>query len=286
MLAAPPAPEQPPQAGVAAVPDPRETVRRELLQLKGTWSTLVTVESTVGGVVPPSKKEKMTWSIDRDIITEIDREGFAVRTYRFSIDLDHTPKTVDLDTLNSGLALHGLYKLEGDTLTVCEGLKRPRGFEQGPAQFLNVFHRESRTPARPGPRFPNAEGCYWAIEPMGNPGLPTAMTNGGINLLIRKARDGAMLVTLASLSRLANGEPEAEYRPVALDGDNQRFAFQSVNGGWGTSPSFRGVVLNQQEFRLDPAVLPFDRVQHMGIEVVPAEVRRVAKGAASASSRR
>ena len=43
----------------------------------------------------------------------------------------------------------------------------------------------------------------------------------------------------------------------------------------------RGVMLVLTEYRLDPAVLPFDRVKRLGIEVVPAEVRRAAKAAAS-----
>jgi RNA polymerase sigma factor (sigma-70 family) len=286
MFAAPRSPRQPQQAEPAAAPDARETIRREQLQLKGTWTTMAPIESTVDGLPQPPRKVKMTWSIDRDAITEANEDGFADRTYRFSLDPEQSPKTIDLITLNDGLKLYGVYQLEGDTLTVCEGLERPKRFEEGPAQFLSVFRRESRDPAKLVSRFPNAEGCYWAIEPMSHLGWPTSMTTGGINLIIKKDPDGAILVILASMSRRVDGEPDAEYRPVALDGDNKRYLFKAIEGGWGGSAAFPDVILCHQEFRLDPAVLPDDRVKHVGIEVVPAETRRAAKAVAASHALR
>ena len=40
-------------------------------------------------------------------------------------------------------------------------------------------------------------------------------------------------------------------------------------------------MLVMREYRLDPATLPFNRVKRLGIEVIPAEVRRNARAAAS-----
>ena len=74
----------------------------------------------------------MIWSIDRDTITETDPDGFAARTYRYSLDLGQSPGTIDLNVLNIGLTLHALYKLDGEDLTVCLGVERPRDFEDRP----------------------------------------------------------------------------------------------------------------------------------------------------------
>jgi RNA polymerase sigma factor (sigma-70 family) len=268
--------------------DSRETIRREMLQLKGTWSTTGTEQEFIADVPQPPKTVKMIWSIDRDTITQTDGEGFAGWTFRYTLDPGKSPKTIDLTSLNTGLSLQGIYKLDGDTLTIRYGHERPGRFATPPSDLQFVFQRDSRIPTRLSPEYPNADGCYWAIRPMGGgrrgAGFPSSMTSGGISLILRKAPDGAMLLVLASIGRFADGEPVAEYRPVALDGDKKRYLFEPHDGGWSTSATVRDVVLAQQEFRLDPAMLPFERVNAMGIEVVPAEVRRAAKQAASAQA--
>src|SRR5262249_693835 len=193
---------------------------------------------------------------------------------------DRSPKTIELHSLNPGLTLPGLYKLEGETLTVAYGHDRPKRFEPGPSDIQLVFRRESRTPTKLSPEYPNAEGCYWAIKPMlsGPRGaaFPSSMsTSDGISLILSKAPDGAMYIVLASVARSLDDGPEMEYRPIALDGEKRRYLFEPGDGTTTSSP-IRGVMLAHDEFRLDPAVLPFDRVKAMGIEVVPAEVRRAA----------
>ena len=55
---------QPPQAERPAPPDPREAIRREMLQLKGTWSSMQTVESTINGV-PQQPKTVQDDLVDR-----------------------------------------------------------------------------------------------------------------------------------------------------------------------------------------------------------------------------
>jgi RNA polymerase sigma factor (sigma-70 family) len=282
------APSPPPQAQRIAPTDAREAIRREMLQLKGTWSTTGTEQQFIADVPQPPKKVEMTWSIDRDTITQSDRDGFAGWTYRYTIDPGLSPKIIDLTSLNTGLSLRGIYKLDGDTLTICYGHERPGRFDARPSDSQLVFHRKSRNPTRLSPEYPNADGCYWAIEPMGGgrrgDAFPSSMSSGGISFMLRKAPDGAMLLILASMARFVDREPELEYRPVALDGDKKRYPFETNEGGWSTSSIVRDVVLAHQEFRLDPASLPFDRVKALGIEVVPAEVRRAAREAAAAAA--
>ena len=88
-LGASPSPPEPVQAARTTPPAIREEVRREMLQLKGTWSSMQTLESTVNGVPQKPKQFKMIWSIDRDTITDCDEDGFAARTYRYT----STPKS-------------------------------------------------------------------------------------------------------------------------------------------------------------------------------------------------
>ena len=275
--------QQKPQSQPSTPPVAREDRSanlRAMLQLKGTWASPQTVTYTIGGVPQPPKAYKLIYSIDRNMITTSNDDGFAAWTYCYSIDPDQTPKTIELRSLNNGVVLHGIYKLEGDSLTICEGLERPTEFREGPPQSLIVFHRESRTPAKLAPEVPNAPGCYWACEPKGGP--PSSMTNGIINFNVKKDPQGAMLVTLAYLAKLEDGEPDVEYQPVAIDGKKARYLFEGKKGGWGGSAPFPDVLLGLSEYRLDPEILPFDRVRSLGVEVVPAEVRREAKAAASA----
>ena len=87
-------------------------------------------------------------------------------------------------------------------------------------------------------------------------------------------------MTLAFMAKLEDGQPNVEYRPVALDDQKTRYLFEhNQGGGWSSSATFPGIVLAHYGFRLDPKELPFDRVRRMGIEVVPAEVTRTAESA-------
>jgi RNA polymerase sigma factor (sigma-70 family) len=281
-LGASPFRAQPQQADRTAGPEPREEVRREMLQLKGAWSSMRTVESTVNGVPQEPKQFKMIWSIDRDTITDSDEERFASKTFRYTLDLSKNPKALDLTVLNDGLTLYGIYRLEGDSLTVCLSAgERPKDFEARPGQFrlLLQFHRESHTPAQLVQECPNAPGCYWAVEPKG--AVPGSLYTSGIDLIVKKDPQGAFTVILAYVTKFQGDTPDLEYRPVAFDENRIRHIPKVYQGGSSGSSSIRGVTLVMREYRLDPGVLPFDRVKRLGIEVIPPDVRRDARVAAS-----
>jgi hypothetical protein len=90
-----------------------------------------------------------------------------------------------------------------------------------------------------------------------------------------------MVVTLACIAKLENGEPDVEYRPVAVGNEKDRYLFNGGPGSWSGSGAFPDAVLGMGEYRLDPETLSYDGVRSLGVEVVPADVRRVAKAAAS-----
>jgi RNA polymerase sigma factor (sigma-70 family) len=275
---------QAPQADRSApAPAPeREDIRREMLQLKGTWSSLQKVESTVNGVPQKPTQFKMLWSIDRDLITDTDESGFAARSYSYTLDPKERPNTLDLTVRNTGLILHGIYKLEGDSLTVCLSAgERPSDFEEktDPFRILCRFQRESRTPAHLVQEFPNATDCYWAVEPSG--GVPASTYTNGIDLIVKKDPQGAFVVMVAYVTRFQGDTPDLEYRPVAFGEQRVRCLPAVVQGGWSGSGSIRGATVVMREYRLDPAVLRFDQVKSLGIEVIPPEVRRAARERAS-----
>jgi RNA polymerase sigma factor (sigma-70 family) len=279
----------PPQSQPAVdkvVPPPAarkdHTVRlREMLEFKGTWtSPQVVTDGTVNGVPQAHNPSKWMWSVDRDIIREAGAGGFDVFTYRFTIDPSQTPKTIDLLSLNTGIEeMHGIYKLEADTLTVCTAFERPRpkDFVESRTQNLFVLQRQTRTPALVTPEIANAPGCYWIEEPK-RISLRQSV-NGLVTYRVDKDPQGAMTVTLTCIAKLSDGEPYALYRPVAVDNQKKRYTFEHRSGPGSTTPALGGIGLAIHDFRLDPEQLPFDSVQRLGVEIVPAEIRRAAEAA-------
>jgi hypothetical protein len=90
-----------------------------------------------------------------------------------------------------------------------------------------------------------------------------------------------LVVILAYVTKFQGETVDLEYRPVAIDDKHARHLPAIVQGGSSGSASIPGVTLVMREYRLDPAVLPFDRAKSLGIEVIPPEVRQAAKAAAS-----
>ena len=101
---------------------------------------------------------------------------------------------------------------------------------------------------------------------------------GGISVIIKKDAQGALVVTLAT-SRGQSTEKQSGYTvPSPLTGREPVIISAPDEGGWTGTP-FREIRLAHSEYRLGPQRLPFDRVVRLGIEVVPAAVRRAEKEA-------
>jgi uncharacterized protein (TIGR03067 family) len=79
-----------------------------------------------------------------------DPPGEKVLNFTFRIDPAKNPKEIDLTSASDvpgakGLTLPGIYKLDGDTLTVCRAsgpeVKRPKEFKAGEGVHLSVLKR-------------------------------------------------------------------------------------------------------------------------------------------------
>ena len=149
-----------------AQPQPKVTpplARDDQVTIQGTWSKMDETTYYVGGVAQPPKRYKYSWSITTDTITTSDDEGHASEVYRYTLDPDASPKTIEMNSMNLGFTLHGIYKLDGDALTVCFGHERPKEFKETPWHVLVNLPRESRTPVQVGPRIPKCPGMLLGL---------------------------------------------------------------------------------------------------------------------------
>jgi uncharacterized protein (TIGR03067 family) len=98
-----------------------EAASKELARLQGEW-TMAALEVN-GDKVPPEKFQASRLEIKED--RYIVHTGRSTHEAKIKIDPAKTPKTMDMtfqDGDNKGDTAEGIYKLDGDTLTIC----RPR----------------------------------------------------------------------------------------------------------------------------------------------------------------
>jgi uncharacterized protein (TIGR03067 family) len=104
--------------------------KQELDKLQGEWTL---VSSEVGGKKRPDTENalsKLTISENQWVVTYRDSPSTARAT--IEIDPSKDPKTIDLTFRGEKEPARGIYKLEGDTLTVCYGTvggERPKEFK-------------------------------------------------------------------------------------------------------------------------------------------------------------
>ena len=130
-------------------PAPRE-LKKETLS--GTWEQ-VTVETPVGKV-----PDDLVWTFEKDTVTarrKAESEKVFLK-YALAADSGKDPKEISL-TVEHGerkWVQHGIYKLDGDRLTICLGVatgdaavnesERPTEYKAGPDTCLVVLKRSAK----------------------------------------------------------------------------------------------------------------------------------------------
>jgi uncharacterized protein (TIGR03067 family) len=112
----------------------QDGLKKEVDLLRGTWS----VDVPAGG-----DTLKVQFAIYGDESFEINLGGNHVNGAR-KIDPTKSPKEITLMPDGSNKSLLGIYKLEGDTLTLCFGEKRPTDFKAKEGATLWVLKREKQ----------------------------------------------------------------------------------------------------------------------------------------------
>jgi uncharacterized protein (TIGR03067 family) len=112
----------------------KEALKKEIERLRGTWGC---ASPAGGGAV------KVRFAIYGDESFEINIGGAHLNGER-EIDPAKDPKEITLTQDVSKKTLRGIYKLEGDTLTLCFGEERPTEFKARKGVTLWKLKREKR----------------------------------------------------------------------------------------------------------------------------------------------
>jgi len=133
-----------------ASPPKEDRVKKEMDQLQGGWKSEVTV---VDGA-----KRWTSLQFDGDAVTwqnHIAQGRFnkaSVVKFTYKLDLSEKPPKIDLtwaEFANKGKVDLGIYRLEGDKLTLCTsqiGKERPQAFEAKEGSGHTLLHLERAKP--------------------------------------------------------------------------------------------------------------------------------------------
>jgi RNA polymerase sigma factor (sigma-70 family) len=240
----------------------------DLREMRGTWTTTTIERRFINGEPQPPREKKVTFVIDGEKLFILGDDGFIDQQMTLKLDPSQEPKAVDLVDRAIGTFV-GIYQLNGDALRIDFVAKnRPTKLPADDKLAWGVLRRVSRTPATATQRFANAPGWYWTVEPKTTGGTFATL---GIVVLREKDREGATVVTLASP---ISGSGSPKHRPVFLDAGKNRY-LAAANGG-GTSDRLDGTGVSLNRWRLDPKVLPDEKVALIGIESLAPESRPTA----------
>jgi len=110
----------------------QDALKKEVDLLRGTWSVKIGMGND---------EVKAQFAIYGDESFEINMGGNHINGAR-KIDPSKSPKQITLIPDRSKKSLLGIYKLEGDTLTLCFGQTRPTEFKAKDGATLWVLKRE------------------------------------------------------------------------------------------------------------------------------------------------
>jgi RNA polymerase sigma-70 factor (ECF subfamily) len=132
--------------GLLLAADERDdAVRKEREKLQGDW--LPTSQESKGDGQEKGKLKKHTWVFEGDKLTI--KEEAKSREHTFKIDPTMNPKTIDISDKRGDAVGLGIYKLDGDTLTIAldkPNSNRPTEFrtKKDSSHVVIVLRREKK----------------------------------------------------------------------------------------------------------------------------------------------
>jgi len=127
------------EAGAKPIPKSvqNQPPKNDMVLLQGEWM-VVSIEAP----------KNVTPSPDRRLKVNSNEWVFSHGKFDFKIDATKSPKQIDL-MKEPGKVWPGIFKIEGDTLTLCRshgaGGERPTAFAGGPGIMLYVYKRSTPT---------------------------------------------------------------------------------------------------------------------------------------------
>jgi uncharacterized protein (TIGR03067 family) len=221
-------------AATAQQPEPKKKTDQELI--KGTWR-IVGLES---GGKTQSEKGISGNTFEFSKVKGVDTVVLMERAYppvEFAYSLDPTKSPKEINLATKGNRALGIYKLEGDDLTICLSLGGSR-----PADFATRAGGDTETFTLKRNRWErySEKGLGFSIEFPGRPTESKRPPAGGTDqatlrvLSVQSELDGAhYAVTIAPLSGTLTGADaeraldEAQKRLVAEHGDDSRTTIES-----------------------------------------------------------
>ena len=100
----------------SASPDTRDSSGADLQTLQGTWQV---VSSIWNGTPEPTASRSVTFRIQGDKVTVLDRDGNRFQEETIKLLPEQNPKAIDCFRIDGNLTSLGIYSLEGETLQWC-----------------------------------------------------------------------------------------------------------------------------------------------------------------------
>jgi uncharacterized protein (TIGR03067 family) len=127
-----------------------DDAKKEMEKLQGTWK--LTSETDSGQNIPVDPNEIFTFK-GEDLVNKVGNK--VTDEFKVKISAGKTPKEIDLipqKEPNKGVPSPGIYKIEGNKLTVCvnfsPGSKRPAGFDSNQTNRNIVLTMEKSDAAK------------------------------------------------------------------------------------------------------------------------------------------
>jgi uncharacterized protein (TIGR03067 family) len=134
---------------LAGAEPPEDTAKKHLEQLQGQW--IVQQAQRDGKDAPAEEREKMLIKIEGKKLVIDEPETAREQIAEITLDPSKSPSAIDLKIprLNKGEVLQGIYKLDGDVLSLCwtrSGGARPSEFATKPGsdQVLFILKRPAK----------------------------------------------------------------------------------------------------------------------------------------------
>ena len=121
-------------------PASKENVKKNPPSIEGEWLA----ESMIDNGRPrPIRDGEISFTFTKDKDYIVGDNGMKCEASPFRVDIKKTPHEIDLD-IACGFILRGIFKIEGDTLTLCTanplgGVARPTEFESAERSGRRLF---------------------------------------------------------------------------------------------------------------------------------------------------